>query len=157
MAPAQIIPLFSGQKPDSFPTAPLFPILDLRKINPGQILTVCLEFKEDVSNRVRMSFLMTKRATFNIDCAAKGIIIDCHLSREIKEAFRGLNMLFPVMNEPCILFGSCMKNKKYFLGVGEFRLNKIIKGKLLYWAAKFNNGREKPYIFPYPIAFWLVR
>ena len=156
MALAQVVPLFPNRRPDPFPVTPLFPALDLKEINLGQILTICLEFKEGVSDRTRMSFLMTRRATFNIAGAAKGIIVDYHLSREIKGAFRGLNMFFPKINEPCILFGSCMKDEKYFLGVGEFRLHKIIKGKLFYWATKFSNGREKPYIFPYPISSWLI-
>ena len=156
MALAQIIPLFPGKKPNLFPVTPLFPVLDLRKISPGQALTVCFESRGDEKDRTRISFLITKRATFNIEGAARGILTDCRLSRELKNAFSGLGMSSPVINDPCILFGSCLKDERSFLGVGELRLNKIIKYKLFYWATKFENKREKPWIFPYSVRSWLI-
>ncbi len=156
MALAQIIPLFPGKKPDLPPAVPLFPVLDLKKINPGQILTVCFEFNGDINDRTKVSFLITEKAGFNIRGTTKGILVGCHFSQELKRVFHELSMSIPLINDPCILFGSCVKDKKCFLGVGKLRLNRIIKYKLFYWAVKFKNKQERPLIFPYPISFWII-
>jgi len=128
------------------------PCLDLSKIGPGKILTVCFSFAGNCRNRIRVSFEITQPARPKFEEPAKGVISGFRSSPEIIEAFEELNIEMPSPETDCQIFGSCVKTE---IGIKELTANLVIPGRYLYWATA-SLGGDQGWLFPDPIAMWLV-
>lgn len=142
----------TAAKKEIYPILMPTPYLDLGRIRPGKILTVCFAFVGDAENRIRVSFEIKHSARPATGKPARGIISEFHSSQEIIQAFREFDIRTPEPGTECFIFGSCAKTET---GIKELTANFIFRGKYLYWATASSNG-DHGWFFPDPIGMWLI-